>query len=296
MTSPTESTPVDAEPELDRAAGTKAVKEILEHSPLLTPTILRFPLSQEVTGLDEIEPDRVRELCLHVNCKGPEKMTFVANARGRTLWVYTCSNCGTYKRTYWPHLRPIKVENMRKPPGVSTQFIRECAVLKLGQDPAWQPGVPKGIWRPLGGSEDFLSRGIACLREGYGIGAAAYFRRVIEDETNAILDQLESAATSEENEPALEQLRAARQERAAKDRLKLASERIPKMLKRGGANPVHTLYDALSGPLHEDSEDKSLKVAQKTLKALTLILGVLRDHLAELTEASKDLAELRDDG
>ncbi len=292
-------TAAETVPELDRPAGTKVVQEILEQSPLLSPTRLRLKAPAEVTDLYDLRPQRIRETCAHPTCRSLGKMTFALDTGKTTtdIWRYTCTNCGGVTRSYWLSLRPTKTEDKRTPPGGFTRLVLECSILKVGQNPAWQPELPKGVWRPLreGESEDLLARGIACLREGYGIGAAAYFRRVIEDETNAILDQLEAAAAAEDNQPALAQIRKAREQRESKERLKLASQSIPKMLASGGANPVHILYDALSGPLHGDSEEKSLEVARKTLKALTLILGVLRDHLAALKEASKDLAELRDD-
>jgi hypothetical protein len=89
-------TVAEAIPELDRPAATKVMQEILEDSPLLSPTHLRLSLGAKVTGAQHLKPQRIRELCGHPTCRPAGKMTFAIDGvkSSDDIWRYTCTKRG----------------------------------------------------------------------------------------------------------------------------------------------------------------------------------------------------------
>lgn len=61
-------------------------------------------------------------------------------------------------------------------------------IQKVGQFPPHSINIPASIERRLGSSADLYRKGLVCRNQGYGVGALAYFRRVIEDKTNELID------------------------------------------------------------------------------------------------------------
>jgi hypothetical protein len=53
-------------------------------------------------------------------------------------------------------------------------------IIKTGQFPAWSVLVEKNLSTILGEHEDIYRKGLICEGQGYGIGAYAYYRRVVE--------------------------------------------------------------------------------------------------------------------
>jgi hypothetical protein len=68
--------------------------------------------------------------------------------------------------------------------------VENGTVMKFGQVPMWTPFVEKDLLVRLGKSSRFYVNALQNLNFGYGIGACAYFRRVIEDYINPLLTML----------------------------------------------------------------------------------------------------------
>jgi hypothetical protein len=57
-------------------------------------------------------------------------------------------------------------------------------ILKIGQYPAWNISIPKDLEKELGDDSILLKRAKTCTSQGYGLGACAYLRRLIENQIN----------------------------------------------------------------------------------------------------------------
>jgi hypothetical protein len=66
-------------------------------------------------------------------------------------------------------------------------------VLKAGQYPKLEITIPKEFGDALGKKRPLYVKGMTLRHNAYGIGALTYFRRVIEDTTDEMLDLLEEA-------------------------------------------------------------------------------------------------------
>jgi hypothetical protein len=142
-------------------------------------------------------------------------------------------------------------------------------------------------------------KGLACLREGLGIGASAYFRRVVEDSIDPLLNLVERVATLMQDPDVLAKLEEARRESSAGKRLQLASESVPQWLRPKGQNPLRILYANLSGPLHTESEEEAVKIASMLQATLAFLFAHIEstlrdaeDYAEQLTAAGDRIGEL----
>lgn len=170
-------------------------------------------------------------------------------------------------------------------------------IVKAGQFPKLEVTLPKAFEKALGDQKaGFYRRGMTSRHNGYGIGALAYFRRVIESTVDDMLKVLEEAMVATDTDPAaIERLRTAREGREFEDKVKLAAEVIPEHLKPGGTNPFADLHGLLSIGLHglTDEEccdivtlmDEPLKYVYTTLKAHTEGASRYRDAANKINQA-----------
>jgi hypothetical protein len=75
-------------------------------------------------------------------------------------------------------------------------------VLKAGQHPKLEITIPKEFGDALGDKRPLYIKGMTLRHNNYGIGALTYFRRVIEDTTDEMLDLLENAMVETNANPA----------------------------------------------------------------------------------------------
>jgi hypothetical protein len=113
--------------------------------------------------------------------------------------------------------------------------------------------APAALCRAQGGLETgpegdkLYKKGLVDFNLGYGIGAVGYFRRVLENNINALLDLIEEAARNAKvtGEP-LAQIEAVKTSHRVEDKIDVASRILPAHLKPGGHNPLDKLYGPLS--------------------------------------------------
>ncbi|HWO16523.1 MAG TPA: hypothetical protein VNM89_07410, partial [Solirubrobacterales bacterium] len=158
--------------------------------------------------------------------------------------------------------------------------------------PGWTAPVPNRLAKVLGkvGTEHFR-KGASSLRVGRGIGAVAYFRRIVEDHVDDLLCVLEEAALAEENVARVERIRAAKDSLHATERLKIAAENAPAILRQGNHNPLGVLYDLLSDGLHNLSDEENALVASRAQKALAFFFDTWGAIKESRQEFATDIAK-----
>jgi hypothetical protein len=109
---------------------------------------------------------------LSLDCRTCGKETSWGRAQGDFsqlssyfLYLYTCHLCGKSNVTY--------LLNMNS-----------NTAIKVGQFPAPSANIPNQIEKRLGASAIFYRRALTSRNQGYGLGAVAYLRRVIENKTH----------------------------------------------------------------------------------------------------------------
>jgi hypothetical protein len=94
---------------------------------------------------------------------------------------YLCMGCKKYQRYFFIH-----VSEDRK------------SITKVGQYPSWDISGDEEIERLLGEHRDYFRRGLICEAQGYGIAAFAYYRRIVEETIDLLLQQISDLMTDDE--------------------------------------------------------------------------------------------------
>src|SRR5260370_42074282 len=152
--------------------------------------------------LEAVLPEVLNASCARCFNSNVPTTTWKLLSAGDDRCVYQCVSCSTETVTYYLRLEPLAKERKQVPPttlanrlsGGIREVVTRAKVTKVGQVPQWMAPVPRLLQRALGpeGIEHYR-KGSACVREGVGIGAAAYFRRLVEDHVDDILKVVEEA-------------------------------------------------------------------------------------------------------
>jgi hypothetical protein len=186
---------------------------------------------------------------------------------------YTCRDCGRWSKTYAVVLAP----DLDATPKV-------LIAIKLGEYPPFGSHLPKRLQDMLSKTDlELYRKGLRTEREGHGIGAAAYFRRVVENQWRALVTKLRDAA--EKLGTPAEQLKVfhdALAQQQFSTAVEMLRDAIPaKLLILDGKNPLTLLYRPLSEQIHDLSDEECLQQAADIRAILNAtfdnISRVLRD-------------------
>jgi hypothetical protein len=191
----------------------------------------------------------------------------------RTFIRYTCSNCQKTSKIF-----ALQV--------VFDRQDTETQCYKYGEFPVYGPPTPARLIRLFGNDREIFLKGRRCENQGLGIGAFTYYRRVVENHKNQILDEIirvsQKIGASAEMVRALEDSKNEIQFSKAVTSVKDA---IAASLLINGHNPLTLLHTALSKGVHDLTDEQCLELAQDVRVVLV--------ELAEaLGRALKDEAEL----
>jgi hypothetical protein len=122
--------------------------------------------------------------------------------------------------------------------------------------------------------------------KGLGIGAYAYYRRIVEHQKGLIIEQIGSAAKKLGASPeTLRLFSEAKIERQFSKAIETVKDVIPQSLLIGGRNPLTLLHDALSDGIHELSDAECLAHAT----AIRLVLTELSERIAATLKENAEL-------
>jgi hypothetical protein len=163
------------------------------------------------------------------------------------------------------------------------------AVQKIGEYPAYSPVTSRKVYDLIGENhrELFLKGRRAELR-GLGIGAFAYYRRIVDDQKDLIIEQLEKVAKRLGVSPdVLKVFARAKVEDQFTNAIKQIKDALPPALFISGHNPLTILYDVLSDGIHDLTDEECLAHA-RTVRTLLIALA---DRISEI---SKDEAKVQE--
>jgi hypothetical protein len=150
------------------------------------------------------------------------------------------------------------------------------AIKKVGQEPPWEAQIPRSVETFLGEPlADLCRRGIRSESQGYGIGAFAYYRRVVEQIVDRLFDSIAENIDEARTPAFAAALDAARKERVADKKIAIVKDMLPETLRPDGMNPLDVLHDCLSGGLHHGTEEECLDGAAMVRAALEYLIQQL---------------------
>lgn len=191
--------------------------------------------------------------------------------------VYKCRDCGRSERTFALLLEP----DIKATPTV-------LVAVKLGEYPPFGSHLAKRLQGMLSKADlELYRKGLRTEREGQGIGAAAYFRRVVDNQWKALVKKLRDAAeklgTPTEKLTVFDEALSQPQFSAAVDMLKDA---IPaKLLILDGRNPLTLLYRPLSVQIHNLTDEQCLQQAAD----IRVVLNETFDNISRVLKDDETL-------
>jgi hypothetical protein len=160
--------------------------------------------------------------------------------------------------------------------------------LKLGETPAFGPHIPSRVITLIGPDRDLFLRGRRAENLGLGIGAFAYYRRVVENQKSRILSEISRVAKRLGASPdKLKLFEVAEKETQFAKAIEIVKPAIPDSLLINGQNPLTLLFPPLSEGIHELTDEKCLELA-------TSIRVVLTELAERTSRALQDKRELDD--
>lgn len=150
--------------------------------------------------------------------------------------TYRCRHCRKSKKVY--ALR------------IAAQIVYSSApatVYKYGENPAFGPSTPSKLRTLLGANGDLYFKGRRCESQSLGIGAHAYYRRVVENQKNKFIEEVRKVAETEGASTAvLETLTKALSETQFDKAMRLLGDAVPQSLFVAGQNPLRLLHALLN--------------------------------------------------
>ena len=170
-------------------------------------------------------------------------------------------------------------------------------VSKLGEEPPFGPHTPARVISLIGPDRDLFLKGRRAESQGLGVGAFAYYRRVVENQKGRLIGEIKRVASRVNASPEdLARFDAAISETQFSKAIDDIKEAIPQSLLVNGQNPLMLLHKALSQGIHAGSDAECLELATTVRLVLTALAErttqALKDE-AELNEAIKRLTALR---
>jgi hypothetical protein len=156
-------------------------------------------------------------------------------------------------------------------------------VYKVGEIPVFGPPVPSRVITLIGPDRELFLLGRRSENHGLGIGAFAYYRRVVENQKGRIIGEIAKVAqklgASAEVMRDFERAANETQFTSAIDDIK---DGLPTVLMIDGHNPLTLMHKALSEGLHAKDDKTCLELSESIRVVLTelaeRISTVLKDH------------------
>lgn len=254
-------------------------------------TIVPPPAIRVVSGAIELQPAisswSVRAPVLKLYCSecdaemnfdgGSDGLWRGPDQRGQVLGylAYLCRHCKLTSRTYALWVSP------------KDRTAEKAEAWKIGEIPFYAPHVPKRLLDVIGDREMFFN-GRRAEASGLGIGAFVYYRRVVEDQKNRLLDEILKVAERTGAKPeVVAALKAARAERDFSRSVDLMKDAIPEQLRYDSHNPMMLLNSALGHDIHSSTDAECLEFA----RGIRLVLGFIAEKTAEVLRDRKELHE-----
>lgn len=193
----------------------------------------------------------------------------------KIMMTYRCRNCRVQEKVF----------------GVIAWFDYEdgsWTLQKLGETPQFGLPVSPSTMKIVGPDRQQFLKGRNCEVLGLGIGAFAYYRRVVENQKNRIYDEILRISQHSQMDPELvKQIEAAKGEIQFTKSVEKIKAALPTSVLVGGENPLLLLHSALSKGVHELSDEECLSLAND----IRTVLNEFSERLSTAIKGGKEINE-----
>jgi hypothetical protein len=200
------------------------------------------------------------------------------------ILYYECKNCNFESKKYALMLSLDKEDTLHE--YLKDAVRKTGTAVKYGEDPAFGPPLPPQLVTLVRPQRDLFFKGRRCESQGLGIGAFAYYRRVIEDQKAAIIDAIIEACNKVNADSSLiTELTEAKNETQFDKAVSVIKHALPDGLLIKGHNPLTLIHNALSAGLHAHSDENCLELAT----TIRLVMIDFAEKLAIFRKTQSDL-------
>jgi len=160
-------------------------------------------------------------------------------------------------------------------------------IMKIGQNPAWSIDAGDELEKALGKHVSEYKKGLVCESQGYGIGAFAYYRRIVEVVIDDLLRDVIYFVEQDQQGEYKQSLEKVRNDIRADVRIAAVKDLMPAVLRPGGANPLKELHAALSEGIHVQADGECLEYASVIRESLVFLV----DQVSRTKQSAKAYEE-----
>ena len=254
----------------------------LESVPPVADRIVSGLFRRDINGFQCVDKPNIQLHCPTKTCSGIRIFRCVRSNRYKhaaeqadVFLAYRCRNCGESSKTY-----ALRVD-------LASEGVDESGlVVKFGEIPAFGPPLPSRLISMIGVNRELFLKGWSAERQSLGIGSFSYYRRVVENQKDHILDEVRKAAKRlGADAELLSSIAQAKKETQFSKAIDLVKDAIPDGLKVKGHNPLKMLHSALSKGMHNLSDEECLEQAQ----AVRVILTELVSNIARVLRKRREV-------
>lgn len=166
-------------------------------------------------------------------------------------------------------------------------------VVKLGEYPSLHIKLPTNLSKLLGDDYYNFINGLKCERQGLGIGAYSYYRRVLENQKNQLLGEiLKVSRKLSAKDEMIQTIERAISEIQFSKAIDMVKDSLPESLLVGGHNPFKLLHKSLSIGIHNESDEKCLEIAHNIRMVLIDLAERIKLALSEQRELNSAVSSL----
>lgn len=256
-----------------------SMKEFLENQkPGGKKVIINNVLSTSTGMLFLSKPD-IELHCSNDTCSGIrifkniDSGIFVSELETPIFLNYTCKNCEKTRKIF-----AITINNLKN--------SKKGLAYKIGEFPQFGSPVPSKAISLVGPDREMFLNGRRAENQGLGIGAFAYYRRVIENQKDRLLSEiLKVAEKVNASKDIIEQLKQSQGENQFSKVIDELKPAVPEILLIDGHNPLILLHQALSEGLHANTDEECLEAAE----TIRLILFELSEKIATALQSHEEI-------
>lgn len=168
--------------------------------------------------------------------------------------------------------------------------VDKVTFVKVGEFPRKNMAVDPELKKFLKNDKDNYIKAEVCLSNGYGVGAFAYFRRIIESNIYQLLDNI--ATDSESDQSIIDAIAELKSTSPMSDRIAIAKKALPGYLSPNGLNPLGQIYKQLSEGVHALPDDECLKRAKIIKSCLVFLVGELAQRKRNIDQFTANIGQL----
>lgn len=199
------------------------------------------------------------------------------------LAEFECVTCNNSRKTF-----SLVVEKTGE---ATSGLYNVYTVTKCGEYPLKPLPQNKELSKFLKKDKDEYAKAIRCLANGYGVAAFAYFRRIVENNIDRLLDLIKESIDTES--PLAAKIAELKATSPMSDKISIANHALPDYLKPDGFNPLGQIYGLLSDGVHSLPDEQCLDKAKDLQVCLEFLISELAAHKKNREDFKNRLSAMR---